>query len=183
MFIAVAIIEEVIFRGYPLHNVCEGLKARGASRGARAAIATLLTSLAFGVAHAANPNASAMAVLFIAFGGIFLASGLLFSGDLAIPIGAHLGWNFFQNCFGMQVSGQQFEAATLFRRDELGPDFATGGAFGPEAGLEGLCAMALGTILTLCWIRVRTGSLVLHPRFDSPNHPSSRREVDDTSRP
>jgi membrane protease YdiL (CAAX protease family) len=183
IFVSVAIIEEVIFRGYPLHNVCDGLKSSGASRGARVAIATVLTSLVFGVAHAANPNASVMAILFIAFGGIFLASGLLFSGDLAIPIGAHLGWNFFQNCFGMQVSGQQFEAATLFRRDELGPDLATGGAFGPEAGLEGLFAMALGTILTLCWIRVRSGSLVLHPRFGAPNHPPAGREVDDMPRP
>lgn len=178
IFAAVAIIEEVIFRGYPLHNLCGGLRVPGAPRGFTAAIATLLTSIAFGVAHAGNPHVSGMAVAFIAFGGIFLATGLLFSGDLAIPIGAHFGWNFFQNFFGMQVSGQQFESASFFLREELGPDMMTGGTFGPEAGLEGLLGMVLGTILTLSWLRVRSGRLRLHRRFGE----AEDREVDDEPR-
>lgn len=179
IFTAVAIIEEVIFRGYPLHNLCEGMRVPPARRGFTAAIATVFTSIVFGVAHAGNPHVSELAVAFIAFGGIFLAVGLLFSGDLAIPIGAHFGWNFFQNFFGMQVSGQQFEGAAFFRRDELGPDMMTGGAFGPEAGIEGLFGMVLGTILTLSWLRLRSGSLRLHPRFGG----AQGQEVDDEPRP
>lgn len=165
IFVAVGVIEELVFRGYPMLNLSEGLPGMGARRDVAITVAVVLTSLAFGIAHGDNPGASWTAVAFIAFGGMFLAIGLVLQGDLAIPIGAHFGWNFFQNLFGMQVSGQRFGDASLLRREELGPDLATGGAFGPEAGLEGLAAMCLGIVLTLLWVRLRSGTLQVHERF------------------
>ncbi|MDQ3031745.1 MAG: CPBP family intramembrane metalloprotease [Myxococcota bacterium] len=166
IFVAVAVIEELTFRGYPLLNLSEGMPAFGARRDVAITVAVVLTSIAFGVAHAGNPGSSPTAVAFVAFGGMFLAVGLVLQGDLAIPIGAHFGWNFFQNVLGMQVSGQtQFDPAAWLRRDELGPDVATGGTFGPEAGLEGLAAMVLGIVLTFAWVRLRAGKLQVHERF------------------
>lgn len=165
IFVAVAVFEELAFRGYPVINLSEGLPWLGARRDVAITIAVVLTSIAFGVAHGGNPGASVTAVAFIAFGGMFLVLGLVLQGDLAIPIGAHFGWNFFQNFLGMQVSGQGFRDASLLERRELGPDLATGGAFGPEAGLEGLAAMCLGIVLTLLWVRLRHGTLQVHERF------------------
>lgn len=163
VFVSVALIEELTFRGYALPNLREMLPARLPPDQA-VTLAVVLSSLAFGLAHAANPHASAMATAYVAFGGAFLALGLVVQGDLAIPIGAHFGWNFFQNLFGMQVSGQTWlDGASLLQRVELGPDVATGGAFGPEAGLEGLAAMVLGIALTLGWLRARGGPLRIHP--------------------
>lgn len=167
VFAAVALIEELTFRGYALPNLREMLPARIPPDQA-ITIAVVLSSAAFGVAHAGNPNASPIATAYIAFGGLFLAIGLVVQGDLAIPIGAHFGWNFFQNLLGMQVSGQTWlEEGAILRREELGPDVATGGAFGPEAGLEGLGAMVLGIALTLGWLRLRGGPLRVHPSFVS----------------
>ncbi|AKF06378.1 putative metal-dependent membrane protease [Sandaracinus amylolyticus] len=167
VFVAVALIEEVVFRGYPVPNLREMLP-RAVRPDVAITIAVVISSLVFGVAHAMNPNASVIATAYIAFGGLFLVLGLVVQGDLAIPIGAHLGWNLFQNLFGMQVSGQTWlDEGAILRRDELGPDVATGGAFGPEAGLEGLGAMMLGIVLTLAWLRVRGGPLRIHPTWVS----------------
>lgn len=163
VFVSVALVEELAFRGYALPNLREMLPASVPPDRA-VTVAVVLSSLAFGVAHGANPHASAIATAYVAFGGVFLAIGLVVQGDLAIPIGAHLGWNFFQNFFGMQVSGQTWlEDAAVLHRVELGPDVATGGAFGPEAGLEGLAAMVLGIVLTLGWLRLRGVPLRVHP--------------------
>lgn len=177
VFVSVALIEELTFRGYAIPNLREMLPAR--MRPDRAiAVAVVLSSVAFGLAHGSNPNASPIATAYVAFGGAFLALGLVVQGDLAIPIGAHFGWNFFQNLLGMQVSGQTWlEEGSLLRREELGPDVATGGAFGPEAGLEGLGAMVLGIALTLAWLRARGGPLRVHRSFVVPSvvTPAERR--------
>ena len=174
LFVAVAISEELTFRGYPLVNLSEGMPGFGARRDVAVTVAVLLTSIAFGVAHASNPGATEIAVAYVAFGGMFLAIGLVLQGDLAIPIGAHLGWNYFQNLLGMQVSGQTLGGA-LLAREELGPDVATGGVFGPEAGLEGLAAMVIGIALTLLWVRARQGSLRVHERFLVTRRPRAPR--------
>jgi membrane protease YdiL (CAAX protease family) len=171
IFVAVAVIEELTFRGYAITNLGEGLARRGAGgpHPVAAGGALVLSSIAFGVAHAENPSASWVSIAYIAFGGVFLGTSYLLRGDLAMPIGLHLGWNFFQNLLGMPVSGRgEFAGAALLSRLETGPDVATGGAFGPEAGLTGLCAMALGIAMTLGWVRVRAGRLAIDPRLGRP---------------
>jgi uncharacterized protein len=155
VFVCVAIIEELVSRGYHLRNLEDGLSGARGTRWARGG-ALALSSVVFGVAHAGNPDASALAVLNIAIGGAFLGIGALLQGDLALPLGVHFGWNLAQCLFGMPVSGNRWPLeAALFERVELGPDAITGGAFGPEGGSSGLCAMAFGALLTIAWIRAR----------------------------
>lgn len=162
-FLSVAVVEELIFRGYQLVNLAEGFRSQWTSPAVALLGATLFSSLAFGLAHASNPHAEANAAGNIALAGAMLAAGFLLTGELAIPIGLHFGWNFFQNLFGMPVSGQTyFSYGSLVQRTETGPDWITGGAFGPEAGMTGLTAMVAGTLIIFVYAHVLEGRIEIH---------------------
>ncbi len=173
LYLAVGIYEELLFRGYFLRNLAEGLRLPGLrSRGALL-LSWTLTSFVFGLAHAANPNASVISTLNIALAGIFLGLGYVLSGNMALPIGLHITWNFFQGTvFGFPVSGGA--AATSFLViSQGGPELWTGGAFGPEAGLLGILAMVVGSLAIVGWMRWRRGHVALEatlaeytPRLD-----------------
>ncbi|NJL33875.1 MAG: hypothetical protein HC893_08460 [Chloroflexaceae bacterium] len=108
---------------------------------------------------------------------MFLGLGYVLTGQLAISIGLHITWNFFQGTvFGFPVSGQDFTRVGVFSIEQGGPPLWTGGAFGPEAGLMGLLTIALGSALTVGWCAGapdRTGySLPWRPIPPSPPQPS-----------
>ncbi len=164
VFVGVAVVEELLFRGYQLVNLAEGLRGRRLGPSAAVILATLISSVVFGLAHAANPNASPIATANIALAGLMLAVGFLLTGELGISIGLHLSWNWAQNLLDMPVSGQrQFGYAAVVLRREDGPDWITGGAFGPEAGLTGAIAMAVGTLIIVAYARALEGRVRVHP--------------------
>lgn len=161
LFIAVGIGEELMSRGYHLRNLVEGL--RGKWLGPRGAViaATLISSAIFGLMHATNDNATAIATFNVALAGVMLAIGVLFTGELAIPIGLHISWNFFQgNVFGFPVSGNPM-STRVFAIVQGGDPVLTGGKFGPEAGVIGLVAMLFTAGLIVAWIRLSRGELRL----------------------
>jgi uncharacterized protein len=158
VFISVGIYEEMLFRGYQLRNLAEGFEGRFLNPRFALLLAYFLSSIAFGAAHAFNPNATFISSFNIAMAGLFLGLGFVLTGELAMPIGLHITWNFFQgNVFGFPVSGMQF-GATFIQINQTGPELLTGGAFGPEAGLIGLTAMLLGSLLTVIWVRYHYGT-------------------------
>jgi membrane protease YdiL (CAAX protease family) len=167
LFIAVGVGEELLSRGYHLKNMAEGLSFAG-SKGA-VIVATLLSSVIFSLMHAANPNATAISTFNLFLAGAFLALGYILTGELAIPIGLHITWNFFQgNVFGFPVSGLD-AGATFVAIEQGGPPLITGGPFGPEAGLVGIAAMILGSVLTILWVRVRYGKVGILERLVTPD--------------
>jgi uncharacterized protein len=152
-FVLVGIYEELLSRGYHLVNLAEGFNSKLIGKRSALILAFMVSSLLFGLLHLGNPNATWASAVNITLAGVFLGLGMVLTGSLAIPIGLHITWNFFQgNVFGFAVSGIQI-GATVIATEMTGPTWLTGGDFGPEAGLLGLGAMLIGSTLTLVWVR------------------------------
>ncbi|MFB6160880.1 MAG: lysostaphin resistance A-like protein [Haloferacaceae archaeon] len=158
-FLAVGVGEEVAIRGYLLTNVAEALRPFG-TRGA-VALAVALSSATFGALHATNPNATAVGVAGIGLAGVMLGLGYVLTGDVGLPAGLHVTWNLFLGpVYGLPVSGLDVGVSLLVVR-QSGPPILTGGAFGPEAGLVGVGASALGSAAVVGYARWRYGAPAL----------------------
>lgn len=167
-FLGVGFYEELFSRGYQLQNIAEGLNGGALGPHVALMIATLISSAVFSVLHAGNPHADTISTLNIFVAGVMLAIGYLLTGELAIPIGLHITWNFFQgNMFGFPVSGMS-PAVTIIAISQGGPDLWTGGDFGPEAGLLGLGAMGVGALLTVLWVYWQRGEATLQDNIAQP---------------
>ncbi len=161
LFTLVGIYEELLFRGYYLVNLAEGINYRGLGKRTAVWWAYGLSSLTFGLLHLGNLNATWVGAINTALAGVFLGLGMLLTGSLAIPIGTHIAWNFFQGyVFGFAVSGFQADT-TLIGTEILGNTWLMGGRFGPESGALSLVAMLIGSLLMVLWVR-RNGQLEVH---------------------
>jgi membrane protease YdiL (CAAX protease family) len=137
IFIMVGWNEELLSRGYHMQTLASGTNLFWG---------VVISSSVFGLAHLVNPNATWVSAAGIFFAGLFLAYGYLRTGQLWLSIGLHIGWNFFEGVvFGFPVSG--LDIYRLIRHQIQGPEIWTGGAFGPEAGLIVLPALAVGSVL------------------------------------
>ena len=171
-FLCVGIYEEALSRGYLLQNIAEGLNLPGLGPRGGIIIAWVASSAVFGALHLPNPNSTLLSTANITLAGLMLGAGYVLTGELAIPIGAHITWNFFQgNVFGFPVSGLQPIGASFVASQESGPDLLTGGVFGPEAGLLVVAATILGTLLTFLWVRYRRGGSGLYTPLAEPPKP------------
>lgn len=152
-FVFVGIYEELLSRGYHLVNLAEGFNSKLIGERWALLFAFLVSSVVFGALHLGNPNATWISAVNITLAGLFLGLGMVLTGSLAIPIGLHITWNFFQgNVFGFAVSGMNI-GATIIATETVGNTWLVGGAFGPESGLLSLVAMLIGSLLTVFWIR------------------------------
>jgi hypothetical protein len=181
-YIAVGIQEELVFRGYWLRNLAEGFHFKGSgiphslhiSPHLAILLGYLLSSIVFGVSHALNSNATVTSTLNVMLGGLFLGMGYVLTGELAVPIGVHIAWNYFEGyVFGFPVSGTS-SAGSFIAIHQAGPAIWTGGAFGPEAGLVGIGAILLGCLLIYLWIRWQSGQAALHGRLAIYFPPAAR---------
>lgn len=150
---SVGFYEEVMARGYLIPNITEGFTFGNITPQKATIIAVVISSSIFGILHASNPNASVTAIINIIFAGVMLAVPFIITGRLALPIGLHFSWNFFQGgIFGFRVSGMEFRHS-IIQIQQGGPDWWTGGAFGPEAGLIGIFGILLILGLSLLYLK------------------------------
>jgi membrane protease YdiL (CAAX protease family) len=154
LYLAIAISEELIYRGYFLQT----LERRWGTD-----IAFAATMVTFGLTHVtiAIPNATLTLRLIGALSiaveaGILFAAAYLLTRRLWMPIGLHWAWNFFQGpVFGAPVTGS-IDSMTVFRSTISGPPWATGGPFGPEASIPALTiGTAIGLIMLYVAVRKR----------------------------
>jgi CAAX amino terminal protease family. len=144
--ILVSLTEEADARGYVLQNLAEGIRFMPAM---------LVSSFYFSALHLLNPSAGIASTLGIFFAGILLALGYAATRRLWFPIGMHAAWNFAEGpLFGFPVSG--LDMGGLFRLHITGPEWWTGGAFGPEAGALTI-VVEIGLIVGLWWWIKRRG--------------------------
>lgn len=138
---AVAIAEEVVFRGVFLQRLRAGLGIVAAQ---------LIVAAYFWLTHSGNPGMEGN-VKYLASINIFVASilfGLAYlkTHSLAMPLGLHMMANFVQgSILGFGVSGHN-EAGLLHPEFGDSPIWLTGGAFGLEASLPGLITLILLTV-------------------------------------
>lgn len=143
--VLVSWLEELSDRGYLLQNLKDGLNLPWA---------LFLSSAMFTARHLGNPNTTWMSTLGIFLAGFFLAYGWVRTRQLWISLGLHAGWNFFEGIvFGFPISG--LKSFHLIRQTVSGPEWITGGDFGPEAGFVLILAMVIGTLLIYWWTRGR----------------------------
>lgn len=127
-----AFVEELTMRGYPLTVLRQVMDTRAA---------VVLTSVLFGLLHAANPGSTPGAVGMTMLAGVMLAGIVVVTGSLYAATAAHLAWNWVMaGLLHAPVSG--FGVATPdYRLVDAGPDWVTGGAWGPEAGIGAAAGM------------------------------------------
>lgn len=148
-----ALFEELLVRGYPFQVLRE-------SAGAPAAV--LLTSVVFGVLHLQNPGADLRSAALVTLAGIFLAGVVLATGSLWAAFTAHLAWNWtLAGGLHALVSGLSF-AAPDYRVVDAGPDWLTGGVWGPEGGAGAGVGM-LGALAVLRLLATRRGGAGVRP--------------------
>lgn len=138
---SVAVNEELLFRGVVFRILAER---------AGLVLGFVLSCLIFGFAHAVNANASLLGLLSIAVqGGTLMTAAYLASRSLWLPIGIHMAWDIAEgDFFGVQNSGT--EQTGLLHTVLTGPEWLTGGSFGPEASpITWLVCLAVSTGLLL----------------------------------
>lgn len=138
-----ALWEELAFRGF-LYGV-----ARDA---AGAQVARWASSVAFGTVHIMNPGASLQTTLIVMLAGWCL---VLVREQVGVPAAwlAHLAWNWIMAAvLHVAVSGQPFSAPG-YRSVLEGPEWLSGGSWGPEGGL--VAALVLSTGAGWGWWRAQ----------------------------
>lgn len=146
LFVMVGWNEELLSRGYHLQTIASGTNLFWG---------VMISSAVFGLLHLGNPGANWVSTAGIFLAGIFFAYGYTRTKQLWLPMGMHLGWNFFEGVgFGFPVSG--LDIYPLTRIEVNGPVLWTGGVFGPEAGLIVLPALVLGAVLIYLYTVKRT---------------------------
>ena len=141
---AVAIVEELLFRGFPFQRLIDGIGAWPAQL-AMAAYFTLTHSS--GLAAAGELQWLATANIFLA--SLLFGACYLLTRSLALPIALHFALNFVQGpLLGFGISGHGTNGLLVAH---VGPTATwwTGGAFGLEASLPGTLAILTALAATL----------------------------------
>lgn len=148
LFFAVAAAwEEALFRGYPFQVLVEGIGAWPA---------TFVFALVFAAAHGQNPEVGWLALANIFLASVLLSVAYLRTRSLWFATALHAGWNWTMAfLLDLPVSGLSAFDTPVYSGVATGPEWWTGGAFGPEAGLAATLVLLGGTVWLLRTRRVR----------------------------
>jgi membrane protease YdiL (CAAX protease family) len=121
----IGLSEEILFRGYFLYTLADGLGFWAAA---------ILESIGFGALHYCTKPFERwedwVAVTLIT---IFITLALRRTGSLAFPIGMHAAFDFAFIYVFSGMNGGEFAVGRLLNAEFPGPNWLTGGQLGPEA--------------------------------------------------
>ncbi|HVG38385.1 MAG TPA: type II CAAX endopeptidase family protein, partial [Pyrinomonadaceae bacterium] len=140
ILLVAAAFEEALFRGYPLQTML---------RSNPVWVASIPSFVLFGVVHLRNPNVvPGFTFVNTALAGIWLAVGYLRTRSLWFPLGLHWAWNWMMGpVLGLPVSGiMQMSGGPLVPLVSVQSDWLTGGAYGPEGGLNSTVSLIASII-------------------------------------
>lgn len=149
----------IVFLGWVVQGAAEEVLTRGFLMpviGVRWGIVAgiIISSSLFALLHLFNPNLSWLAMLNLFLFGVFAALYALFEGGLWGVFAIHTIWNWAQgNVYGLEVSGTRVLSSTLMQTTTTGPDWLTGGAFGPEGGAAVSAVLIVSSLLV--WLAQR----------------------------
>jgi len=136
-----AAMEEALVRGYAFQAVVE-------SWGVGAALT--ITAIIFGALHYGNPDFGWVPLINITLAGVLLGVVYLKTLSLWWATGVHLGWNWTLGYLAdVPVSGLELMDAPYYEGHPVGPEWLSGGGFGPEASL--IAAVVLLSASILLW--------------------------------
>ncbi|OOV19599.1 CPBP family intramembrane glutamic endopeptidase [Flavobacterium sp. LM4] len=139
----VAIIEEILVRGIIFRVLEEKLGSH---------ISLTISSVLFGVFHLANPHGTLLSGICITTAGFLFGAAYIYSRSLWLPIALHFAWNFTQSgIFGAITSGNE-KTNSLLESKIQGPEYITGGEFGPEGSIQAIAFCVVATIAFLILI-------------------------------
>lgn len=143
--------EELVFRGYPLQVLMNGIGRWPA---------VVVMSAIFGLGHYLNPNATWLGSANTFLAGILLCLAYVRTRSLWFPYGIHIGWNVgLGPGLGFALSG--IDLSSIWHTETAGADWITGGEYGPEAGL-----LVTGIMLAAVAAVASTGRLKVSPSLD-----------------
>jgi membrane protease YdiL (CAAX protease family) len=133
-FVAVALFEEFLFRGYALYTLADGIGFWPAA---------VLLAISFGAVHLRNAGEGWVGVAGVVFVGLFWGFTLKRTGSLWFALGMHATFDFGETfLFSVPDSGMIFPGhlsnATLH-----GPNWLTGGTPGPEGSVIDFLILAI----------------------------------------
>jgi membrane protease YdiL (CAAX protease family) len=157
-----AAAEELLLRGYIFSVLRESIGWKNT---------LIATSIAFGLLHLRNPGANAETILAVIIAGFFLGMILLVTESLYAAWMAHFAWNLTMAAgLHTSVSGLGVTAPNYHVIDS-GPDWLTGGSWGPEGGV----AAAIGMFAFFVFLfsrygdRLRTGRAAVNQQPTEQN--------------
>lgn len=136
-FAVAAFLEEALFRGYFFQTLIQWVTFLPAA---------LILAVAFAWSHLANPHATTFSLINVGLAGVWLSIAYFKTRSLWLPFGLHLSWNFTQTTiYAFPTSGISFPEDRLMNLTQYGPEWITGGAFGPEGGILATIALVACT--------------------------------------
>lgn len=147
--------EEVVFRGAMLKNLAEGADGL-VPRWAAVGLAVLLSALVFAFLHGGKVDHPSQYGYYL-LAGLVLSGAYVLTGDLALPIGFHVWYNFTQSAvFGL---GHSQRTPELLAVELVGPARWVG-----EEGIVYSLFVVVGGLLLLAAVRWRDGRLGVDER-------------------
>lgn len=146
MLLLASLAEELLFRGFLFQRLIQAFGNWPAQ---------VIIAILFLLTHVNNPNMTGilktLACINIFIASIMFGIAYIKTASLAMPLGLHFMANFIQGpIFGFGVSGDKEPSLFLPILDSV-PDWLSGGDFGIEASVFGLCFVIFMTIFLFFW--------------------------------